>query len=85
MRAGMIWRKALMATPEALQKAAHSGNGAGGRVSKGWTLGVRMQWTGEHRLDWKKLKGLFMKGLNCPSFGPQNKNFKGFNQCNNQG
>ena len=26
-----------------------------------------------------------MKGLDCPSFGPQNKNFKWFNKCNNQG
>lgn len=43
MRAEMIWPIALMPTPKALQKAAHSGNGAEGRVSRGWTLGVRRQ------------------------------------------
>ena len=43
MRAGMIWQIVLMPTPKALQKAARSGNGAGGRVSRGWTLGVRRQ------------------------------------------
>ena len=33
----------------------------------------------------EEIKGSVYESLNCPSFGPQNKNFKGFNKCNNQG
>lgn len=69
-----IWQRAWMTTMEAPQKAACSEV-----VLSVW---VRAQWAKRGtQTRWQTLRDLLLKGLHCPSFELQNRNFKGFKKC----